>query len=265
MKFALIGNGFIASKHIEAMKEVGAELVAVCDTDPAKKVEGIPFYTDYKEVLDQVDAVSICTPNDTHAAIVLDVARKGKKILCEKPVTFKPSEIDLMKVVPNLFGVFQLRYLPEMNEMRKLAKGAKNVRLKVEMKRSRTYHDTWKGDPARTGGLLVNIGCHYFDLIGHLFGYDANATTNIEYSETKASGLLLSKGVLIHWSIALTDEQPEYERSITIDGKKFDLCQKSNLHVKTYENFMWGQGIKVNEEEKILRLINNIYATAKPV
>lgn len=253
MKFALIGNGFIGSKHIEAINHVGGELVALCDINPERGVENVPFFTDYKGAIQRADHVSIATPNDTHTEIILECARLGKKILSEKPMTFKLNEIPLLKGVPNLFGMFQLRHLPEVNVMRKLK--AKEAVLKVEMKRSQTYHDTWKGDPHRTGGLLINIGCHYFDLLGHLFGYSA-FTSWSQRGELKSEGGYESEsGVSVTWFIELTEEKPEYERSLTIDGVKFDLVQKDNLHKKVYEDFVWGQGTTIHEEEKILNLI----------
>ena len=255
MKFALIGNGFIGSKHIDAISHVGGELVAVCDLDESKKVEGIPFFTDYKEAVKEADFISIATPNDTHAEIILECARKGKKILSEKPITFKLEEIRLLSGVPKLFGTFQLRHLPELNEMRKLAKNAKEVKLVVEMKRSSTYHQTWKGDPLRSGGLMVNIGCHYIDLLGHLFGYHPISIGSVVAETLAYGGFVGRNGTGVHWRIELS-EKPTYERSLTIDGVKFDLAQKENLHRKVYEDFVWGQGTSVFEEEKILKMIH---------
>lgn len=263
LKFALIGNGFIGAKHIEAIKAVGGELVAVCDIDENKKVEGVPFFLDYKEAMKEADCVSICTPNYLHEEMILEAARQGKRILCEKTVSFKLEDFAVLKGIPNLFGNFQLRYLPELSEMRKAVQETSAAYLKVEMKRSRTYYDTWKGDPEKTGGLLLNIGCHYFDLVGHLFGYEGFQSFIEENTELKASGLLVyeKSGVHVRWSFELTDEKPEYERSLTIGEKKFDLVQKENLHINTYKDFMWGHGIRSNEEEKIVKMIYDVKGT----
>lgn len=270
MKFVLVGNGFIGPKHQEAIKAVGGELVALAELDESKKIEGVPFFTDYKEAIKQGDAVVIATPNYLHTEMVLEAARMGKRIICEKPMTFRTHEIELMKGVPKLFGMFQLRHLPDLAEMRVAVKDATEVNLVVEMKRSRTYHDTWKGDPEKTGGLLVNIGSHYFDLLGHLLGYEPEESIVFRNSELEAGGLLTYKdknattksGRRInhgaYWRISLTEEKPTYERSLTIDGKKFDLVQKENLHINVYKDFMWNHGVTASEEEKILKLINVI-------
>lgn len=255
MKFALIGNGFIAPKHIEGIAHIGGELVAVCDIDENKKIEGIPFFTDYKEAIKEADCVAICTPNYLHPEMIRGCL--GKNILCEKPISFNIGDFSWLKNVPNLFGNFQLRYLPELHLIRKEAKTAKVVNLVVEMKRSKTYHTTWKGDKTKTGGLLTNIGCHYFDLIGHLFGYTGFISHIDVLEDTKAVGVLEYPNVTVNWRFEFTEEQPSYERSIELDGTKFDLVQQDNLHVKTYEEFAWGHGIKADEEEKI---INMIYA-----
>jgi len=258
MKYSVIGNGFIARKHIEAINTVGGEVVMVCDIDEGKRTQDYPFTTDYKEAIDKSEAVAICVPNHLHAEIALEAARRGKKILCEKPVTFKLEELELMKGVPNLFGVFQLRYLPEINQMRHEARNCQEATLRVEMKRSSKYYESWKGNPEKSGGLLINIGTHYFDLLGHLFGYKGFESKVFLNTETEACGQLIYPDKNIYWSFALTDEKENYERSLTIGKKVFDLVQKENLHIKVYENFMWGQGITVKEEEKILRMIKSI-------
>ena len=257
MKFALIGNGFIAPKHIEAIKHIGGELVAVCDIDENKRLPDIPFFTNYEEAILCADAVAICTPNDLHAEMAIGASRKGKRVLCEKPITFKQEEIELMRNVPNLFGVFQIRKLPEINEMRKLASKARKISLRVEMKRSNSYQSSWKGDPKRTGGLLVNIGIHYFDLLGHLFGYEGFKSEKMDNpKDTFSFGTLHYPNKTVEWCLDLTEEKPNYERSLIIDGVKFDLVQKENLHKKVYEDFMWGHGTTVKDEEKILRMIH---------
>ena len=258
MKFALIGNGFIAPKHIEAINHVGGELVAVCDIDESKKMPNTPFFTNYKDAMVGVDAVSICTPNDLHSEMAIEASRRGLKVLCEKPITFKTEEIELMRNVPNLFGVFQIRKLPEINEMRKLAHKASKVSLRVEMKRSSSYKSSWKGDPARTGGLLINIGIHYFDLLGHLFGYGGFWSEKMDNpKDTFSFGTIhYPNKTTVDWCLDLTEEKPSYERSLTIDGVKFDLDQKENLHKRVYEDFVWGHGTTVKDEEKILKMIH---------
>lgn len=256
-KFALIGNGFIGAKHIEAIEEVGGELIAVCDINESRKVEGVPFFTDYKEAIKEADIVSIATPNYLHEEMILECAKQGKKILCEKTVSFKPEDFAVLNGIPNLFGNFQLRYLPELGEMRKQARNAENVKLVVEMKRSKTYYDTWKGDPTKTGGLLLNIGCHYFDLVGHLFGYTGFKAETVE-NELNSYGVLRYPTTTVEWEISFTEEKESYERSITIDGVKFDLVQKENLHINTYKDLMWNHGIKSDEEEKIIKMIYDL-------
>lgn len=257
MKFAIIGNGFIAPKHIESIKHIGGEVAAICDIDPSRQWNG-PLYTDYHEAMSDVDWVSVCTPNDTHTDIVLAAARKGKKIICEKPITFKTEELELMKGVPNIFGMFQLRHLPCMPEIRRASTSARDVSLVVEMKRSGKYHETWKGDTERSGGLLVNIGCHYFDIIGNLFGYTDFVSKVIKRDELHSEGVLQYHNLAVRWKIRLTDTQDNYERSIVLDDKKFDLVQEDNLHKRVYEQAMWGQGTNVKDEGVVIKMINQI-------
>lgn len=257
-KFVLVGNGFIAPKHIEAIEKVGGELVAVCDIDENKKIEGVPFFTDYKEAIKHGDIVVLCTPNYLHPEMIKECAKQNKTILCEKPLSFNLEDFAWLEDIKNLYGNFQLRYLPELGEMRNLSKKADIVNLVVEMKRSHTYHKTWKGDPTKTGGLLMNIGCHYFDLIGHLFGYTGFDSKVYELGEFGGEGALIYPNVTVCWRIEMTDEKPEYERSLAMCGRKFDLVQKENLHIKTYEDFMWGHGIRPDQEKMIVKMLNEI-------
>lgn len=256
MRYALIGNGFIAPKHIEGIKHTGGELVAVCDIDENKKIEGIPFFTDYREAIKEADAVALCTPNYLHPEMIRSCV--GKKILCEKPISFKLKDFEELKKVPDLFGNFQLRYLPNLGEIRESARTAKIANLVVEMKRSKTYYETWKGDNAKTGGLLMNIGCHYFDLVGHLFGYDGFESIVHTLTDLRGEGTLKYKDVTVCWRIEFTEEKESYQRTIAMNGKVFDLVQQDNLHLRTYEDFVWGHGIKPEEEEKIIKMIYDI-------
>ena len=103
---AIIGCGWAGERHVYAFQRltIRATIAALVDNDEAFLEEkasewGISGrYTDYRDVLsrDDVDAVSICLPHNIHAEVVIESARAGKHILCEKPIAVNLEEADAM-------------------------------------------------------------------------------------------------------------------------------------------------------------------------
>jgi len=148
--FALIGCGRISKKHIEAINQIdNAKLIAVCDIaeDRAKAVADslkIPYYTDYKEMLDKekdIDVVNILTPSGTHAKITIDIAKYKKHIIVEKPMALRLEDADeMIKVCDEnnikLFVVKQNRYNLAVQKLRKAIEKTLNAVAKVDSIRS---------------------------------------------------------------------------------------------------------------------------------
>src|SRR3990167_6165931 len=164
MKYAVIGLGFIFPRHKEAIEKTGGEIILTCDIDETKKADFTSWETMFDSPkFDTVDAVVICTPNYLHSSIARRALARGKKVLCEKPLS-----IDGVDGLEGVNTVLQLRYHPEV--IRAKALKPYSIELRLNFKRGDDYFNGWKGDNSKSGGLLYNLGIHYFDLLFYLLG-----------------------------------------------------------------------------------------------
>ena len=195
--FALVGaSGFVAPRHMKAIKEVGGSLVAAVDNHDAagaldRFFEDTRFFTEIERFdrhLDKcrrgpaegrVQWVSVCSPNYLHDSHIRLALRAGCDVICEKPIVVSPWNLDALKVIEQETGrrvhtVLQLRYHPAIVALRErvLASGSKihEVDLRYVTRRGPWYFVSWKGDEEKSGGLAMNIGVHFFDLILWIFG-----------------------------------------------------------------------------------------------
>ena len=188
-RFALIGaGGYIAPKHLKAIKETGSDLTVAVDRHDSVGVldsyfPDASFFTEFerfdrfleKQRHDKdgqpVDYVSICSPNylhDSHCRLAL---RVGADAICEKPLVINPWNIDQLRDLEQIHGqkvnaVLQLRLHEAVVELKKNADNSSpgnkpEILLTYITRRGKWYHHSWKGDAARSGGLPLNIGVHF--------------------------------------------------------------------------------------------------------
>ncbi|HOS42443.1 MAG TPA: Gfo/Idh/MocA family oxidoreductase, partial [Armatimonadota bacterium] len=192
VRYGIIGTANIAnSTHIPCIQRMaGTEIVALCDVDAAALAKtrarvGAPAAVrDYREVLalEEVDAVVVATPNDTHAAIVVDACAHGKHVLCEKPMAISAADCDRMIAAAEAAGtVLQIaqpyRYSPFYRQLADLlASGAIGA---VEMMWTKEFmrwgdvapsNRAWRMYQGRSGGALVEKNCHHLDLMNWMIG-----------------------------------------------------------------------------------------------
>jgi UDP-N-acetyl-2-amino-2-deoxyglucuronate dehydrogenase len=190
IKFGLIGCGRISAQHFSVIKAITEiELRAVCDIkeDRAKEVAKkykVDWYKDYRELLkrNDIDLVSICTPNGLHVPIGIDAAKEGKDVVMEKPLGINLREVDRLlnyfkKAKRKLFAVLQVRFNPSAQTVKKIIEENKlgrinSVALVVRWQRPQKYfdQDEWRGTKRLDGGTLLNQGIHYVDLLQWLLG-----------------------------------------------------------------------------------------------
>ncbi|MDF2671700.1 MAG: gfo/Idh/MocA family oxidoreductase [Paenibacillus sp.] len=188
VRIGVVGAGSISESHLNAYKNnKEVELVAICDLneDRAKaKAEkfGIPnYYTDYHELLanPDVDAISICTWNNSHAPISIAALEAGKNVLCEKP---------LCKTVAEAYEVEQaVRKSGKLLQVGFVRRYASNTRIvkqflengdlgeiyyaKASCIRKLGNPGGWFSDVERSGGgPLIDVGVHVIDLCWYLMG-----------------------------------------------------------------------------------------------
>lgn len=263
-KWGIIGLGYISPRHIAAIEEIGDQLVAACDIDPAKAITGVSFTTDWRQMIDtaDIDWVAICTPNYLHYEMARYAESRGKKVLCEKPISLKSEEAKSLK---NTYAVMQLRFHPVLEEI-SLNEYAENIgHLIASVERNNHYWEGWKGDPEKSGGILYNIGVHYFDLIRLLFGDEYEIDEAVE-EKNRATGYIYFPNKKnwkskVAYEIAVVTKNSR--RKLVINGIEYLLSHKENLseenlHTTLYRETKNGNGIKASEAAKSIELIEAI-------
>lgn len=130
IRAAVIGVGYLGRFHAEKYAQIPeAELVAVVDTDPAKREElarklGTAAVADHREILDRVDAVSIVVPTQHHHEVARDFLERGVHVLLEKPITTTLAEADdLIRIAAGKNLVFQVGHLERFNPVMEALEG----------------------------------------------------------------------------------------------------------------------------------------------
>ena len=277
-KFALIGlAGYIAPKHLKAIKDVGGELV--CALDPHDSVGIIDsyypdadFFTEperFDRHLDKlrrsgqgVDYVSICSPNYLHDAHIRMALRNGCDVICEKPLVLNsknvPALIELEKETGKRVNVImQLRLHPCMEILKELAKdGIQDIYLTYHTPRGKWYQYSWKGDIEKSGGLVTNIGIHFFDMIAQALG-KPDDFIGISYGSDAEAGILFFGDTKLHWDLAINTKQAV--RSLVVDCFKIDMNKGfTDLHTESYKRIINGDGFTMESTIPALEIVEQI-------
>ena len=259
-KWAIIGLGFISQRHIDAIKDIGGKIIAGCDID-VEKHQKLPketaFFDHFKDLIEseefkEVEWVSVCTPNHLHYVHVMVCIEKGKKVICEKPLVTSVEHFNKLEDVANgnLFPVLQLRHNPELQEIKEWIDKERPVldgELTLKMHRGAFYWKGWKGDDKKSGGILFNIGVHYFDLLFWFFGQPVE--WKIETLETDyAKGKIWFPNANIKWELSLKAPMDNQFRKFVIGEREIDLTRHfENLHTKVYQDALEGKKVPLSE------------------
>ncbi|WP_422935160.1 Gfo/Idh/MocA family protein [Sinomonas sp. P47F7] len=192
VRYGLIGVGNMGQEHIRNLALIpGSDVVAIADPEESSRIEAIrqlghtaAEYASYNELLDveEVDALVIATPNDTHWTILHDIFASGRKlpILIEKPLCSSLSDCDALESAAAAYGApiwvaMEYRYMPPVQAMLEPVRRGELGRVRMF---SLTEHrlpfldkvDQWNRFNERTGGTLVEKACHFFDLMHYVLG-----------------------------------------------------------------------------------------------
>lgn len=281
-RFALIGAaGYIAPRHMRAIKETGNELVAALD--PFDSVGIIDsFFPDadffieperFDRHLDKlrrfgetpVDYVSICSPNYLHDAHIRLALRNDAHAICEKPLLLNPWNINGLEEIEKetgkkIYNILQLRLHPSIVALKekfdKLPEDKiHDIELTYITSRGKWYFYSWKGELKKSGGVVTNIGIHFFDMLSWIFGKAKKSKVHV-LQENKASGLLELQKANVKWYLSLdkndlpekirVKDQPTY-RSILIDNKEIEFSHGfTDLHTVSYQNILSGKGFGIS-------------------
>jgi len=269
MRFALIGCGYVASKHLDAIRHIGGEVV-LC-IDPHDSVGILDQYAprawfepcdaeDYYGRFGDVDCAVICSPNNLHLRHAEPWLAAGKHVVIEKPIGLGSAACKqvLGPHAARVHPVMQLRDHPDVvaypvAERRR----AREVEIRYHVWRGPWYSASWKGDEQRSGGILANIGVHLFDLALHLFG-DVDDMGLESYGPDLATGWLRHRqGTVTRWTLSTCSETTR--RTISVDGGEWRLdlsdIAKHHLHRKVYERMVTGSSWSVSDALRALRVI----------
>lgn len=283
--FALIGAaGFVAPRHMQAIKEVGGRLVAAMDPSDSVGVldryfPEAEFFTEperFDRYLEKrrreghpVDYISICSPNYLHDAHVRQALRVGAHAICEKPLVISPWNLDALaeleqKYDRRVYAVLQLRHHPEVIALKKRFENYSGPPVPVELTyvtpRGPWYHVSWKGDPARSGGLLMNIGIHFVDLLLWVFG-PAKSEEVYSSDRTEIRGRLTFERATVEFRLSVCQSSEGVRRHIRADGQEVDLSyDASALHGETYRGVLAGRGFGIEEARASVELVHRVGA-----
>lgn len=290
--FAIIGAaGYIAPRHMQAIKVTGNELVAAYDPNDSVGIidsyfPEAHFFTEFERFdrhLDKlrrsnhsnrVDYVSICSPNYLHDSHMRFALRSEADAICEKPLVLNAWNIDGLQEIERDTGrkvntILQLRLHPTIIALReKVKNGAKDKKHEVDLtyitSRGRWYLQSWKGDAKKSGGIATNIGVHFFDMLHYMFG---NLQQNVVHlnGDTKAAGYLEYEHARVRWFLSVDFEdvpqavrvtgQRTY-RSITLDGEEIEFSGGfTDLHNRSYEEILEGRGFGLEENRATITTV----------
>ena len=293
--FALIGAaGYIAPRHMKAIKDTGNTLVAAVDRSDSVGVidsyfPNAAFFTEFerfdrhidklsrKQSAESVDYVSICSPNYLHDSHMRFALRAGADAICEKPLVLNPWNIDGLLDLEKDTGrkvntILQLRVHPSIQSLKKqVSNTASDKKHEVDLSyvtsRGKWYLHSWKGDEKKSGGIATNIGVHFYDMLHFIFG---RLQTNIVHyrSDTKASGFLEYENARVRWFLSVDfndvpDAQKEQGqrtyRSITVDGKEIEFSGGfTDLHTLSYQEILAGNGFGLEENRVAIETVAEI-------
>ncbi|NPA82575.1 MAG: Gfo/Idh/MocA family oxidoreductase [Epsilonproteobacteria bacterium] len=294
--FALIGAaGYIAPRHMKAIKDTGNNLVAAMDRcDSVGIIDSYfpdaDFFIEFERFdrhIDKlrrkgtkVDYVSICSPNYLHDAHIRFALRNQADAICEKPIVLNPWNIDALEEIEkesgkNIYNILQLRLHPSIMALKeKVEKELKedpnrvyDIDLTYLTSRGKWYFISWKGDESKSGGIATNIGVHFYDMLSWIFGEVQENVVNFKTPFANA-GYLKLKHANVRWFLSviydyIPDEikqkgQRTY-RSITVNGEEIEFSGGfTDLHTRSYEEILKGNGFRLNEARNAIEIVSTI-------
>lgn len=294
--FALVGaGGFVAPRHLRAIKENDQNLLAILDPNDSVGVidsyfPEASFFTEYERFDRHIEKlrregeekrvhyVSICSPNYLHDAHIRFALRADANAICEKPLVLNPWNAEALKSLEietgrKVYTILQLRHHPSIIELKKKIDSAGkrkkyDIVLTYITPRGKWYHYSWKGDVMKSGGIATNIGVHFFDMLTWVFGKSISNT--LHYSkEEKAGGLIELENANVKWFLSIDKNDlkagDKTFRSITLDGEEIEFSEGfTDLHTISYREILEGRGFSINEAESSIEAVFNI-RSAKPL
>lgn len=291
--FILIGAaGYIAPRHMKAIKETGNDLIAAYDPYDGVGVmdSHFPqahFFTEFerfdrhiekiKRAGTKIDYVSICSPNYLHDSHIRYGLRIGADVICEKPLVLNPWNVDALieleaEYKNNVHTILQLRHHEAILELKdKIANGPADKVYDIDLtyitSRGNWYYTSWKGNEEKSGGIASNIGVHFFDMLQWIFGPMENSIVDIKTKNTN-SGKLIFKQANVNWYLSINaDNLPQQAkndglstfRNLSIEGEEIEFSKGfTDLHTVSYQHILDGKGYGLADAKSSIEIVSEI-------
>lgn len=286
--------GFVAPRHLKAIRDTGSTLVAALDPHDSVGILDSYFpdarffisYERFERHLEKqrhirdgqpIDYLSVCSPNylhDTHIRLGLHV---GADVICEKPLVINTWNLDSIaeleaKTGRRVYTVLQLRLHPTLTALKARLEaeqhaGRRDIVLTYITRRGSWYHTSWKGDEEKSGGLAMNIGIHFFDLLLWLFGSAEKSVVHLARPDKMAGALELERA-RVRWYLSVDEHDLPAEqrqagrfayRSLTMDGEAIEFSEGfTDLHTRVYEQALAGGGFGLEAARPSIELVYDI-------
>ncbi|WP_086482170.1 Gfo/Idh/MocA family oxidoreductase [Oceanospirillum sanctuarii] len=295
--FGLIGAaGYIAPRHLKAIKETGHNLVVAMDINDSVGImdshfpeaefftefeEFSGFVEDLKQKGQKLDYIAVCSPNYLHLPHMKFALQNGIDVICEKPLVLNTEDLETLKRYEAEYGakvnsILQLRLHPSIIALREKVQSAPadkvfDVDLTYLTSRGKWYLKSWKGFDEKSGGVATNIGVHFYDMLHFIFG-DIKKN-EVHYRDQKtSSGYLEYERARVRWFLSidaehLPDNAVQGEkltyRSIDIEGEELEFSGGfTDLHTQSYQNILGGNGYGVEENRAAIQTVSDMRNTA---
>ena len=286
VRFGLIGaSGYIAPRHMEAIKNIDGELVTILDPNDSVGVidryhPKSTYFSEYewfdrevdrlKRMGKGLDYISIASPNYLHDAHIRFALKNGSHAICEKPLVLNPYSISSLEELQietgkKIYPILQLRLHQSIIDLKEKV-GKKNnnrVELKYVTPRGKWYHYSWKGDDVKSGGIATNIGIHFFDMLLWIFGDIKNSYVS-HHTNYSTDGYLELERANIDWSLSIDERDLPHNdwkafRSIKVNDEEIDFSDGfTDLHTKSYKKILNGNGFTLEDAKPALELVHKI-------
>lgn len=297
--FGLVGAaGFIAPRHLRAIKETGNRLVAALDKFDSVGImdsyfPDASFFVEFErfdrhlEKLARtgkpIEYLSICSPNYLHDSHIRFGLRQGANVICEKPLVLNPWNVEALDQIQKetgreVFNILQLRLHPDIITLKEKVQEADPSKifdfdLAYITSRGNWYYTSWKGDVTKSGGIATNIGIHFFDMLIWIFGAVKENIVHV-HTHDRAAGFLQLERARVRWFLSINENtlpenvkakgQRTY-RSITMEGSEIEFSEGfTDLHTKSYQAILDGKGFNLVEALPSIELAHAI-RSQKPI
>lgn len=291
--FILIGAaGYIAPRHMQAIKETGNKLVSALDKNDSVGIldsyfPNAHFFTEFerfdrhvdklKRSGEPIDFTSICSPNYLHDSHVRFGLRQGTDVICEKPLVLNPWNVEALMEIEketnhNVHTILQLRLHPSIIALReKVQSGDSSKTYDIDLtyitSRGHWYFSSWKGELTKSGGIATNIGIHFFDMLSWIFGDLKRSDVHVR-EDDKSAGYLEFKQARVRWFLSVDrNDLPKSVkesgqttfRSITVENEEIEFSGGfKDLHTVSYKEILTGNGFGLKEAVNSIQLVHDI-------